>query len=243
MKITRWLIKVVLTVALISGLTVMTTGVIVNSYVQSLLSSFNITLEGQSLSLGSMMKGMLGFKSGGSADKTSETKDNAQTPEKKDTADLSGSNDKSSLTGGSVGTSDSDISSSGENKPADGSTDGSRGTDANSAESGEAPDNAVPVMGQGLIGQSAAESQSAQDQQVLISPDDVAKKKQELTTSEKEQIFSILMTKLPQAEMQKISSAMEDGLTEDELKTIEDSISKYLSTEEYNVLKGMLEQE
>ncbi|MCJ8013024.1 hypothetical protein MUG84_14900 [Paenibacillus sp. KQZ6P-2] len=246
MKITTWLIKTVLTVVLISGLTILTTGAIVNSYVQSLLASFNITLEGQSLSLGGMMKGMLGFGGGSGADKTPEAKtsqDVAKTSGKQDTASKSESGDTGSLTEGSMGTADGGSSDSVDTKSEDSSTNGTTGKEGNSTNGGETLDNSIPVMGQGLMGESAAGSQSVQDQQVMISPEDVAKKKQELTSSEKEQIFNILMTKLPQSEMQKISSAMEDGLTEQELQTIEDTISKYLSTEVYNVLKQMLEQE
>ncbi|MGN7358882.1 hypothetical protein ACTHPF_18315 [Paenibacillus sp. SAF-054] len=252
MKVTRWLVKTVLTVVLISGLTVLTTGAIVNSYVQSLLASFNITLEGQSLSLGGMMKGMLGFKSGSSADKTSgagDTKESPETPDDKETSRSPETGAAGSLTGDSIdSTSGSSTSNSSGSGSANTETDESgasekAGTGGTKPGNGEAPIDALPVMGQGLLGESAAGSQSAQDQQVVISPDDVAKKKQELTNSEKEQIFTILMTKLPQPEMQKISTAMEDGLTEQELQAIEDSIAQYLSTEEFNVLKQMLEQE
>lgn len=105
----------------------------------------------------------------------------------------------------------------------------------------DAPDDALPVMGQGLS-ESAMGGQSAADQQVVISPDEMIQKKDELTATEKEQIFNILMKKLPQSEMQKISAAMEDGLTEQELSTIEDTISKYLTKEEYAALSKLLEQ-
>lgn len=247
MKVTRWLVKTVLTVILISGLTVLTTGAIVNSYVQSLLASFNITLEGQSLSLGSMMKGMLGFKSGNSADKADETGGQEDAPKTADKKDTSGSSESDgstgSLTGDSIGSSGSSGSGSANTETDESGASEKAGTGGTKPGNGEAPIDALPVMGQGLLGESAAGSQSAQDQQVVISPDDVAKKKQELTNSEKEQIFTILMTKLPQPEMQKISTAMEDGLTEQELQAIEDSIAEYLNTEEFNVLKQMLEQE
>ena len=53
-------------------------------------------------------------------------------------------------------------------------------------------------------------------------------------------IFNILMTKVPQDEMQKISTAMEDGLTEDEVKEIQEVISNYVDEKEYEDLMKML---
>jgi hypothetical protein len=47
MKWLGWLMKTGLTVVLISGLTLLTTGMIVNAYVKSLLASFNIQLENE----------------------------------------------------------------------------------------------------------------------------------------------------------------------------------------------------
>ncbi|MNW70434.1 hypothetical protein P9222_05540 [Paenibacillus amylolyticus] len=51
------------------------------------------------------------------------------------------------------------------------------------------------------------------------------------------------MNKLPQKEMQQISGAMEGGLTEQELREIEQVISKYLTSEEYDNLMEVLQTE
>lgn len=51
------------------------------------------------------------------------------------------------------------------------------------------------------------------------------------------------MNKLPQKEMQQISGAMEGGLTEQELRDIEQVISKYLTSEEYDNLMEVLQAE
>ncbi|MEC0371159.1 hypothetical protein [Paenibacillus chibensis] len=257
MKWTVWLVKTVLTVVLVCGLTLLTTGVIVNSYVQSLLSSFNITLEGQSFSLGGMMKGMLGLGGSGSGDQAKkDSKADGGTSgttagEREDSGANSSGGSLGSMTSGSAdqtgsgtdASGDKDVGSTGGDS---GSTSGSSSTDSgadSSKTSGEdAPIDALPVTGQGMLGESSAENGSSPDHQDTISPDDAAQKKQELTSSEKDQIFNILMTKLPQSELQKISTAMEDGLTAEELQTMEETISKYLTTEEFNVLKQMLEQ-
>ncbi|MNE57837.1 hypothetical protein D3C80_1528260 [compost metagenome] len=51
------------------------------------------------------------------------------------------------------------------------------------------------------------------------------------------------MTKLPQEEMQAISTAMEDGLTEAEVKEIQEVIAKYVNQDEYELLMKMLTPE
>ncbi|UYO05542.1 hypothetical protein [Paenibacillus sp. PSB04] len=245
MKIAQWLLKTVLTVVLISGLTVLTTGAVVNMYVQSLLASFNIQLEGQPTGIGGMMKGMLGLNN---------TKEKEPDKEAASTAHAA---DDSKSTVGSTNTAETGTGST-EGAGETAGTGSQTGTNTGEAGSGgstsgmetggnadgegtDAPDDALPVMGQGLS-ESAMGGQSAADQQVVISPDEMIQKKDELTTTEKEQIFNILMKKLPQSEMQKISAAMEDGLTEQELSTIEDTISKYLTKEEYAALSKLLEQ-
>ncbi|GIO63271.1 hypothetical protein [Paenibacillus cineris] len=244
MKIAQWLLKTVLTVVLISGLTVLTTGAVVNMYVQSLLASFNIQLEGQPTGIGGMMKGMLGLNT---------TKEKEPDKEAASTAHAA---DDSKTSGGSTNTADNGTGSTegagetagtgsqtGTNAGEAGSGGSTAGTETGGNADGEgadAPDDALPVMGQGLS-ESAMGGQSAADQQVVISPDEMIQKKDELTATEKEQIFNILMKKLPQSEMQKISAAMEDGLTEKELSTIEDTISKYLTKEEYAALSKLLE--
>lgn len=63
MKLLQWFIKILLTVMLVSSLTLLTTGLIVQSYVKSLLASFNIQWEGQPMGLTAMFQGALGGKS------------------------------------------------------------------------------------------------------------------------------------------------------------------------------------
>ena len=47
MKWMKWLLKISLTAILVSTLTIVTTGIVVNAYIQSVLSSFNIQLEAE----------------------------------------------------------------------------------------------------------------------------------------------------------------------------------------------------
>jgi hypothetical protein len=50
------------------------------------------------------------------------------------------------------------------------------------------------------------------------------------------------MTKLPQEEMQKLTVAMEDGLTETEMIEIEQILSKYLDKAEYTKMMNILKK-
>ncbi|WP_025717220.1 hypothetical protein [Paenibacillus sp. 1-18] len=111
------------------------------------------------------------------------------------------------------------------------------------------PDNALPVMGQGLDegagGTGAAtpetgQSTSIEGHDLVITPDHLTEKKNNLPAAQKQEIFAILMNKLPPEEMQKISAAMEGGLTEQELQDIQQVLAKYLTKEEYNKLMSML---
>ncbi|WP_226002226.1 hypothetical protein [Paenibacillus sp. BJ-4] len=137
-----------------------------------------------------------------------------------------------------------------------GSTDTGKNTDTGkskatggSSEHVTPPDNALPVMGQGLnegeggTGAAAPEtgqSTSIEGHDLVITPDHLTEKKNNLPAAEKQEIFSILMNKLPPEEMQKISAAMEGGLTEQELQDIQQVLAKYLTKEEYNKLMSML---
>ncbi|GAB6990980.1 hypothetical protein [Paenibacillus pini] len=226
--IMQWLLKTVLVVVLISGMTLLTTGLVVNAYVQSILTTFNIKLEGQTPGLGSIMQGMFGFGKQKDKDMTTDPKDTASNEKSTGTVQGSSSSDRSSGTGSSSTTDQGKSDTSGEK-----------------VEKEKVPENAVPVMGQGVSESESVDSQgtgTAQDEQVLISPEDMSKKKQELTAQEKKTIFTMLITKLPQQEIQAISSEMEGGLTEEELKNIESTIAQYLNAEEYESLKKLLEK-
>lgn len=72
MRWLKWCGKIVITVMLVSTLTLLTTGLIVRSYVESLLSSFNIAWEGQPTGLTSIFQGALGMNSSNTNENTSE---------------------------------------------------------------------------------------------------------------------------------------------------------------------------
>jgi hypothetical protein len=78
---------------------------------------------------------------------------------------------------------------------------------------------------------------------VVVSSEEFAKKKEQLSSDDKNKIFKLLMTRIPQAEIQKISQIMEDGITASELKDIEQLLQNYLKPEEYSQLLSMIKPE
>lgn len=64
MRWLKWCGKMVITVVLVSTLTLLTTGLIVQSYVTSLLAEFNIAWEGQPAGLTSIFKSAVGLNTG-----------------------------------------------------------------------------------------------------------------------------------------------------------------------------------
>jgi len=99
-------------------------------------------------------------------------------------------------------------------------------------------DPGLPVFNQGQ----AIEGEPEVTQQPEVSEDlrdalvmtaqEFNEKRKKLTNQDKTEIFSIVMTKLPQEELQKMSLLLEDGITEEELGNLEDVMNAYLEQEE-----------
>ncbi|RAR43728.1 hypothetical protein [Paenibacillus sp. MDMC362] len=228
MKWTKWLLKVSLTAILVSTLTIVTTGIVVNAYIQSVLSSFNIQLETEPMGVGGIMKSMLGMGSGTKPDVGSVTpaEDNNRAEDKNVTTDEP--------------TSGSGLDRNGEAQEDNEANSNPAGMTGEPPTDEEAPDNSLPVMGTNTTEQPG--DSSLEDQEIVMTPGEIVDRKDSLRTEEKEEIFTLLMNKLPQSEMQKISAAMEDGLTAAELADIEQGISKYLNAEEFDKLITMLKE-
>ncbi|MEC0254049.1 hypothetical protein [Paenibacillus lautus] len=228
MKWTKWLLKISLTAILVSTLTIVTTGIVVNAYIQSVLSSFNIQLETEPMGVGGIVKSMFGMGSGPKSDidSVNAAKDNNQAEDKDAASDEPATGAGSDRNGGAQ--EDNEANSN----PA--------GTTDESPADEEAPDNSLPVMGTNTT--ELPDESSLEDQEIVMTPGEIVDRKDSLPTQEKEEIFTMLMNKLPQSEMQKISEAMEDGLTAAELADIEQGISKYLNAEEFDKLITMLKE-
>ncbi|OAB40539.1 hypothetical protein PMSD_01135 [Paenibacillus macquariensis subsp. defensor] len=219
MKFMSWLGKMILIVVMVSTLSMLTTGLVVNAYIKSMLASFNIQLEGQPFAWGSVLQGLMGKKDSSTVVEGDVSKDNKEQVDQ-------GDNDK--VAESSNGSKDTDTTN-------ESGTTGNGGSSPGSGKE-ESPVDATPVMGE----MHTEATGVGQQDQVIVSPDDLVRKKDDLPASEKEEIFNILMTKLPQEKVQEITVAMENGLTEQELKQVEEIISKYLSDDEYAKLMKLL---
>ncbi|WP_340018828.1 hypothetical protein [Paenibacillus sp. FSL H3-0457] len=242
MKLLVWFVKIVLTVLLVSSLTLLTTGLIVQSYAKSLLASFNIQWEGQPMGLNAMFQGALGGKtsegnkSGNGTTDQPTGADEEKVPE--DAVSVMGNGTESGQSGVDAGNNASQGSGSNEGTGEGSGTDTTVGSNSGTS-AGNGTDTGTGNDSGTDLGNGTASGNDA----IVVSPDDITGAKDKLPAEEKEKIFSLLMNKLPQKEMQQISGAMEGGLTEQELREIEQVISKYLTSEEYDNLMEVLQTE
>lgn len=214
MKWLKWCAQLLLTVILVSSLTLLTTGLIVQSYITSLLASFNITWEGAPTSLASVFQGALGVNTSTQNEEGSEQ---------------------------SIGTSEDPPTETGEWTEEVNETE-----PTGQAENLDVPDAETDMdtneesSSGANSGNSSETGISDMNDSVVITPEDITDQKDSISAEDKTAVFELLMTKIPTDEMQLISGAMENGLTETELQTMEQIIAKYLTEEEYKDLMAIL---
>ncbi|PZE19064.1 hypothetical protein [Paenibacillus xerothermodurans] len=136
-------------------------------------------------------------------------------------------------------------SSSGEHNKASGTEAGSRdGTGGRATVSGTARDSGQESTESGLAQDgsagSAAGAESDVGGRVVVSGEEFARKKELLSTGDRNKIFNMMLSRVPQTEIQSISQMMEEGITASELKQIEQTLQQYLKPEEYSQLLGMI---
>ena len=234
MKLLVWFVKIVLIVLLVSSLTLLTTGLIVQSYAKSLLASFNIQWEGQPTGLLGMFQGAMGGKQSSEGEKP----ETPSTDQPTGTEEEKAPENAISVMGNDSNNGNAEADPGKEDTP-EGTDSGTAGGSGNGTVDGSGT-----AAGAGKAsGQGSNNDNSEANDAVVVSPDDITDAKNKLPTEEKERIFTQLMNKLPQKEMQQISGAMEGGLTEQELREIEQVISKYLTNEEYENLMEVLQAE
>jgi hypothetical protein len=112
---------------------------------------------------------------------------------------------------------------------------------SNGAASGSSAE-ITPVPGSSLSSDVKADSSAGAGAggKVVVSGEEFTKKKEQLSNEDKNQIFKLLLTRVPQAEIQQISRMMEDGITASELTGIEQLLQNYLKPEEYSQLLSMI---
>ncbi|MFD2672182.1 hypothetical protein [Marinicrinis sediminis] len=94
---------------------------------------------------------------------------------------------------------------------------------------------ALPVFSSGTV-------QHGEEDEVIISTEDFHDTKDKLSAEDKMQIFSMLITKLPQEELQTLSTYMENGITTSEFIAMKELIGTYVSPEELDELLSLIEK-
>ncbi|MCP3775203.1 hypothetical protein NLX71_18185 [Paenibacillus sp. MZ04-78.2] len=106
------------------------------------------------------------------------------------------------------------------------------------------PEDAVAVWSrQSGKASNKQDSLAEQERKVVVSSEEVTKKKEQLSEADKAKIFSLMVSRVPQEDMQTISKLMEDGITAGELKEIERLLQKSLKPDEYKQLIGLIQKE
>lgn len=78
--------------------------------------------------------------------------------------------------------------------------------------------------------------------ETAVTTDEIEATKQGMSEEDKAVLFEMLMTKLPQESWQQISAYMEEGLTEQELTSVQQIMAQHLDTSEYEKMMGILKK-
>lgn len=106
------------------------------------------------------------------------------------------------------------------------------------SEIGEAP---ITDAEDGASGEAAGES-DAENPETAVTTDELEAAKAEMSEEDKELLFDLLMSKLPEEAWLQISGYMEEGLTEQELTSVEQIMAQHLDTEEYGQMMEILKK-
>jgi len=248
-KMFGWLGRTVAAGLIVSFLAIWTTGYIVNSYVETLLKQYNLPIETKPMALSGIWGTLWGV------DAAKETSITADAPpeetsepesdqaaedaftETEDAADAADSPD------GGVGA-DADAGT-GTDAAADpeagGSADADETDGAAAEQDGQAAGTADPADTEETGSGTGPETHGgAQQGETVITTDDLAAARDQMSEEDRNKLFAILVSKLPQEEWQTISTYVESGLTETELTNVQQIVAKYLNRDEYDELMEIL---
>ncbi|WP_274654901.1 hypothetical protein [Paenibacillus humicola] len=106
---------------------------------------------------------------------------------------------------------------------------------ADPANGGETPDS-------GAAADSGSVSDEASNDGLAMSTQDLNKAKSAMSDEDKQQLFDVMMSKLPPDAWQKISGWMEDGLTDDEMTQVQQLMAQYLDRDQYDKMMSILKK-
>lgn len=215
MRLLTWFSKIVVSTVLITTLSVFTTWYVVNLVVEDIFRQFQLPVLGKKVQF---------------SDFVTRLSEDMNIVKRSDGGGLSEKVDQSAATGLSPSTAkDQEVSAAPE----------AYGNSGSQASSGASQEDAVAVWGSHIQEESGGQDASEQNK-VIISTEEFAKKKDSITDEDKMKIFSLLVSKLPQDDMQRISTLMEEGITSEELKEVDALLQTHLKKEEYQQLADIL---
>ncbi|WP_442602487.1 hypothetical protein [Paenibacillus sp. KN14-4R] len=199
----KWVGKIVIGTALVTVLTLSITWYTVNMVVQEALQQFNLQGVVPEIKLTDVVSRLINGPQGG------QTSSNLSSKTKKPISE----NVKGSTNTG--GTSESQGQAQISPSPSPGKS-----------------DDAVSVWSQ-INGGRANGSSNQLNSGMMMSIEDFTKKKDQMSNEDKMKIFSTIVSRVPENEIQRLSTLVENGITADEAKEMETILRKYLKPAEY----------
>lgn len=244
MKGIQWLVKLILSALITSAVCIASTFWAVSTYADMLLEQYNLKSAVSAApnwsqfvdQMNKQVAGIFGQKPASSQRKVASTSTKSNPPADVPTAgsvDTGGSSTPNSIGAGTPDRTNGN------------SPDTSSSTKGDGSATKKPPEDAIAVFGhqsgQASTGTSGSGITGTEDsKKIVVSAEEFTKKKEQLTNEEKNKIFNMLVTRVPQNEIQTISSLMEDGITAGELKQIESILQQYLKPDEYAQMLAMI---
>lgn len=218
-KMTGWLGKTIAAGLIVSFLSIWTTGYIVNSYVETLLKQYNLPIEVQPMALSGVWGKLWGAKA-----VTEEVKKPANAEEVN-----SGSNGQ--------GTEEPPVAIDAFEEQAEPPL-----TDIGVGSGIKADGGAIAESGEEDTQIEEGQVPAIDGTETAITTDDLNEVKEQMSDADKELLFGLLMSKLPQESWQTISAFMENGLTDEELTSVQQIMAQHLDKEQYEQMMEILKK-
>ncbi|XEC95055.1 hypothetical protein AB6A23_00210 [Paenibacillus tarimensis] len=225
-RMIEWLGKAIAAALIVSFLSIWTTGYIVTSYIETVLKQYELPLEVQPMA----MSGVWGKLWGAEQDRS--------VPDM-----ITGETDPSPLADSGDAAEDKETES-----PVTTETGEGEGPKANSGKpeaeqsGGEADPSTGDETAQSESGNDNEEALPAWTEETMLTEEAMAEVKNQLSDEDKQFLFNMLMTKLPQEAWQRISTYVEQGLTEKELQEVQQLMAIHLNDDEYDQLMEILKK-
>jgi hypothetical protein len=244
-KMFGWLGRTVAAGLIVSFLAIWTAGYIVNSYVETLLKQYNLPMETQPMALSGVWGTLWGVDSPSGQEKTSLTADSeteatdADADETDPAAEdaFTSTDEQTDVPDAGAGSADPDATVDETQTEAQGDAAADPGAALDGGTAGGLEGEGAEETGSGTGPETQA---GAQQEETVITPDELADARDQMTEEDRNKLFAILVSKLPQEEWQTISTYVESGLTESELTNVQQIVAKYLNRDEYDELMEIL---